>query len=206
MATTRYPLANDADGNPIKVPPEAVAWRVRRGGGTRGRPRVVFDSATGRQLEVPLTVTVEELVERGCPPGPYRLEAVDGEGRIISGVVGVTELGSLGEAAAVSEEDEVEEDGEDGGFNGHLIRRQLRTIERQNEVLFRAIDAMSSAFGPVRRVGPAIMGEATSGGEGDSGKSEKVVENIVSGVVSSVKTVADMWKGGGGEGAGGSES
>src|SRR5437870_3069496 len=55
----RFPLAFDANGNPVKVPAHARMWRVRRGGGKRGRPRNVFDATTGRQLEVPLGASID---------------------------------------------------------------------------------------------------------------------------------------------------
>src|SRR5262249_27843449 len=89
---TRYPLAYDANGNPLDVPPEAVAWRVRRGGGRRGRPRHMFDPETGRQLEVPLAATLDSLIDAGCLGDRYLLYPVDGEGRVIPGVVAVTEV------------------------------------------------------------------------------------------------------------------
>src|SRR5687767_10910174 len=87
-----YPLANGANGEPLDVPENAVAWRVRRGGGRRGRPRIVFDNETGRQLEVSIHATIEDLVDCGCPAGRYRLEAVDKDGRLIPGIVAVTEI------------------------------------------------------------------------------------------------------------------
>jgi hypothetical protein len=90
--TVKYPLAFDMDGNPITMPPEAAAWRVRRGGGRRGRPRPVFDQESGRQLEIPLTATIEDLIDEGCKPDRYRLEAVDAEGRLIPDVVAIIEL------------------------------------------------------------------------------------------------------------------
>src|SRR5437899_2297037 len=88
----RYPLAYDANGNPIDVPPEAVAWRVRRGGGRRGRPRHVFDPETGRQLEVPLASTLDSLIDAGCPADRYLLYPVDAVGRVLLGTVAVTEV------------------------------------------------------------------------------------------------------------------
>src|SRR4051812_37653663 len=95
----KYPLAFDVNGDPLEVPPEAVAWRVRRGGGRRGRPRAVFDQDTGRQMEIPLHSTIDELVERGCPPDRYRLEAVDVEGRILPEIVAIIELAGEEEEA-----------------------------------------------------------------------------------------------------------
>src|SRR6185312_13249257 len=88
----RYPLAFDANGNPIELPPEAVKWRVRRGGGRRGRPRHVFDAETGRQLEIPLTATLDTLIDAGCTADRYLLYPVDGEGHLIGGIIAVTEI------------------------------------------------------------------------------------------------------------------
>jgi hypothetical protein len=50
----RYPLAFDSSGNPLTLPDEARMWRVRRGGGRRGRPRNVFDPQDGPPLEISL--------------------------------------------------------------------------------------------------------------------------------------------------------
>src|SRR4051794_10951160 len=89
---TRYPLAYDANGNPIAVPADAVGWRVRRGGGRRGRPRNVFDAETGRQLEIPLGATLQDLIETNVPPDRYLLYPVDAQGLVMPGVVAVTEV------------------------------------------------------------------------------------------------------------------
>ena len=88
----RYPLAFDAHGNPLKVPAEAVAWRVRRGGGRRGRPRNVFDATTGRQLEIPLGASLENLMETNVAPDRYLLYPIDAAGSILPGLIAVTEV------------------------------------------------------------------------------------------------------------------
>ncbi|MGZ7079011.1 MAG: hypothetical protein ACXVJT_06320, partial [Thermoanaerobaculia bacterium] len=88
----QYPLANDANGNPLDVPAEAVGWRVRKLARRAGRPKVLFDAETGRPLELPLTVTYDDFVEQVNEPGRFRLEAVDGSGRVIPGCVAVTEV------------------------------------------------------------------------------------------------------------------
>jgi hypothetical protein len=124
MNAPRFPLATDANGNPLDVPAEAVAWRVRRGGGRRGRPRIVFDNETGRQLEVPLESTIDDLVDHGCPAGRYRLEAVDRSGHLLPGIVAVTEIPV--EALAV------EDDGQAAG-NGDPMARMLQAVERQSD-------------------------------------------------------------------------
>ena len=88
---TRLPLANDVHGDPIDMPASAVAWRVRRASGKPGRPHNVYD-VDGKQLEIPLTSTVDDLRENGCGPGRYRLEAVSNDGRLIGGIVAFTEI------------------------------------------------------------------------------------------------------------------
>src|SRR4051795_1901004 len=88
----RYPLAFDSNGNPVKVPENAVAWRVRRGGGRRGRPRNVFDASTGRQLEIALGASIEDLMETNVPADRYLLYPVDAQGSLIPGIVAVTEV------------------------------------------------------------------------------------------------------------------
>ena len=94
-----YPLAHDENGFPIKnVPPKASGWLVRGHGGDKGRPRRVYDS-DGRPLQVALSATADDLRAAGCPPGPYRLDAVDDEGQPL-GIVAYTELpGDAGEDA-----------------------------------------------------------------------------------------------------------
>lgn len=90
MTEERLPLARDENGDPISVPPEAVAWRVRRLTGRRGRPSAIY--LDGRPLELPLDADVEDLEEAGCHAGRYRLEAIDQTGRVIPGVVALTVL------------------------------------------------------------------------------------------------------------------
>lgn len=156
MSVQKYPLANGVDGNPLEVPEHAVAWRVRRGGGRRGRPRVVFDSDTGKQLEVPLTAGIDELVARGCPPGRYRLEAIDRGGQTIPGIVGVTEVFHT----------EIGDDHDDEPVrHDSLLERQMQLIEEQNLVLFRVIDAMAGAFGTVQPTFCPPAATATTGAE-----------------------------------------
>jgi hypothetical protein len=149
----RFPLAFDTNGDPLDVPAHAVAWRVRRGGGRRGRPSHVFDSETGRQLEIPLGATLETLIEAGCPPDRYLLYPVDGEGHIIPGVIAVTWL---------SESQAGEEDGSGGTPPGgaaapvrvdavtQLAMQQHVTIQRMCEYLCRGFEAAASGYGPVR--------------------------------------------------------
>ena len=89
---SRYPLANDQHGDPLDVPDEAVAWRVRRANSRPGRPQNVYDPETGKQLEISLDATIDDLRDQGCGPGRYRLDAVDTDGKTIAGVVAFTEI------------------------------------------------------------------------------------------------------------------
>lgn len=88
----RYPLAIDSEGNAVEVPSTAVAWRVRKLATKAGRPKLIFDTETGRPLEVALTVTTNDLAEHLTESGRYRLEAVDAQGRTLPGCVATTEL------------------------------------------------------------------------------------------------------------------
>jgi hypothetical protein len=54
--TRRYPLANDANGDPLELREDPVAWRVKETPEKAGRPRSIFDPDTG--LENPLTSTI----------------------------------------------------------------------------------------------------------------------------------------------------
>jgi hypothetical protein len=139
VSTTQYPLAYDADGNPLAVPEGATSWRVRRGG-RRGRPKLVFDAETGRQLEFPITATFEDLLEAGLPGDRYRLEAVDASGRNLPNVIAIIEVPESEEEAAEKQRElaaEVQPD--------PLLARLVDSNVR-------AIEAMASAFGPL---GPA---------------------------------------------------
>jgi hypothetical protein len=142
----RYPLAFDSNGNPVALPDEARAWRVRRGGGRRGRPRNVFNPETGRQLEIPLGAGLDELIEAGCPPDRYLLYPIDGEGRVLPGIVAVTEI-----------IDGVEDDDDDAVTVSQadpLVRELLVALKASNETLCRALEATTSGYGPVRAAQP----------------------------------------------------
>src|SRR5207249_134255 len=122
----RYPLAFDSNGNPVKVPENAVAWRVRRGGGRRGRPRNVFDAETGRQLEIPLGASIDDLIDAGCPADRYLLYPIDAEGKLLPGLIAVTEV-PAGDA------DEATGSGPTAEAN--LITQLLATVKAQSETL-----------------------------------------------------------------------
>ena len=141
----QYPLAFDVDGNPLDVPEDAESWRVRRNGG-RGRPRALFDSETGLQLDIPITSKIEDLIERVPEPHRYRLEAVDRDGRIIPGLVAIVEVA---EVASTPEQE---------GAKKELTPetealREMTTFARQLvDANNRTMQALASAFGTVHPV------------------------------------------------------
>jgi hypothetical protein len=198
-SASRYPLAYDSNGNPLDIPATAVAWRVRRGGGRRGRPRNVFDGETGRQLEIPLGSTLDDLISTGCPADRYLLYPIDSEGRMLAGIVAVTEVpeGDDGDGDASLQPD-------DKSPLLALLVRQQATIERQNEQLARALESTVSGYGPVRPPAPIaptpIMMEqpmppsAPNGGFMESLLNAKPEQLMQFGMM--VKQVFDMIKGG----------
>ena len=156
----RYPLAFDANGNPVKVPAHARAWRVRRGGGKRGRPRNVFDATTGRQLEVPLGASIDDLIATNVQADRYLLYPVDAEGAIIPGVIAVTEVPE-------SDDDEGDDDRPEGSTptdkdpvlaalmsQQEMVKGQQDVIKAQSEYLARALASAVSGYAPVRPVAP----------------------------------------------------
>jgi hypothetical protein len=84
------PLARDPNGRPLRVPPEAAFWRVRRH--TRGRPRNVI-GADRKPVELPLDVTEDDL-EAMFGSGTYRLDLYDAQGEPLD----VTTTVALGES------------------------------------------------------------------------------------------------------------
>jgi hypothetical protein len=174
----RFPLAFDAAGNPIELPENARAWRVRRGGGRRGRPRNVFDPETGRQLEIPLGASLDELIEANCPPDRYLLYPVDDQGHVIPGVVAVTE---------VPEEDEDDDspkrhDSSGGGMKSEL----LRTVREMAETLCRALEATTSGYGPVRPTAPVMIEQPPpQGDDGSKGLDMGQIMDVAKTVIAS---------------------
>jgi hypothetical protein len=190
----RFPLAFDTNGDPIDLPPNAIAWRVRRGGGRRGRPSHVFDSETGRQLEIPLGATIEALVEAGCPPDRYLLYPVDGAGHIIPGIVAVTWVPELpgdddakpSEAAPSTRADVL----------AQLAMQQHATLQRVCEYLCRGFEAAASGYGPIRPVqkpAPTVIeAPATPAPEPSGLKAEQMGE-----LMQLARTFFEMVRGGG---------
>jgi hypothetical protein len=197
-AESRYPLAYDANGNPIDIPAHAVAWRVRRGGGRRGRPRHVFDAETGRQLEIPLGAGIDDLIGAGCSPDRYLLYPIDAEERVIVGAVAVTE---------VPESSSDDETGDDTTASAErsmllaLVGQQQTTIRQQSDTLCRALEATTSGYGTVRPVAPpplvvehpAPPPQAAEGGVLGNLKPEQIGE-----LMGIAKMVFDMFKNVGG--------
>ena len=138
--STRFPLASDLDGNPIELPTEAVAWRVRRRSGRQGRPQCVYDLETGAQLELQLDATLDELRDYG--PGVYRLDAIDKDGKVIPGVVAQTEV-PLAQPAQPEADEPYGTRAEAAALIRHLVDANVRTMQ-----------AMASAFGQVSPAQP----------------------------------------------------
>lgn len=181
----RYPLAYDLNGNPLKVPEAAIAWRVRRGGGRRGRPRNVFDPETRRQLEIPIGASVDELIAAGCPADRYLLYPVTAEGHIVPGIVAATEIP---EGVGLDEPD-----GEAELPNRDLITQLLQTVRAQSDTLCRALEAATSGYGPVRPAAPpqpVVFEQPASESQSASIKPEQIAE-----VASLAKSVFDMFRG-----------
>jgi len=141
----QFPLAYDGDGNPIDVPVEATAWRVRKLARRAGRPKMIIDRDTGRPLELALTTTFEAFVETVSESGRYRLEAVDGHGHLLTGCVAVVEVldgededdDSVAPKAATQQPTE-------------LIQLVAQLVETNSRVM----QALASAFGQVHPTAP----------------------------------------------------
>jgi hypothetical protein len=142
------PLANDANGEPLMIPPEAVAWRVRKLARRAGRPKVIFDPETGRPLELALGVNIDDFATQVGESGRYRLEAIDAQGRCIPGCVAVTEL-------ILDEEPEAAQ----ASNTPHADLRELvaQLVESNAQVM----KALASAFGQVH---PVLQQQAANNG------------------------------------------
>lgn len=195
----RYPLAFDGNGNPIDVPEGAIAWRVRRGGGRRGRPSHVFDSETGRQLEIPLGASIDALIEAGCPADRYLLYPVDAEGRVIPGIVAVTAV-----SEAEPDDDAPRAAVADASTSqlavlARVCEQQMQTIQRFGEYLCRGFESAAAGYGPLRpmtKPAPVVV-EAPAPEPPSSGfKPEQMME-----LMQVAKVVFDMVKGSVGAGA-----
>jgi hypothetical protein len=142
-AQPKYPLAYDVNGTPFIPPPSVVAWRVfklaKKGA---GRPTVMRES--GRPLELSLLAGFDGLVDAVGESGRYRLEGIDAEGRPVPGCVAVTE---------VVFDDDVEDAKVKTAFDALPVLVQL--VEKLVASNVQVVEAMASAFGPVRPPAPA---------------------------------------------------
>jgi hypothetical protein len=139
-----YPLAKDINGDPVEVPAEAVAWRVRRRSGKQGRPQSVFDPETGTPLEIELDSQIEALKPYGS--GGYRLDAIDGTGKLIAGVTAYVEV--------PAEEVEAAREPESPSEVVVALRELTSLLRESMQTNSRALEAMASAFGPIRPARP----------------------------------------------------
>jgi hypothetical protein len=210
----RYPLAFDAHGNPVKVPADAVAWRVRRGGGRRGRPRNVFDSTTGRQLEIPLGAGLENLMETNVPPDRYLLYPVDAAGSIIPGLIAVTEVPETDEDEEPTGSSADAVPGLDKDSKNPLIAllaRQLATIDHmadshvaQSKELAQALHSAVNG-NPANRSAPhvapiMIEPSASPSAQAQGGFLGGMSPEQIGQMLGMAKTVFDMIKGAGSSG------
>ena len=150
----KAPLGFDSTGNPLDLPEAATAWRVRRALGRPGRPQTVYDPETGRQLELPIAATIEDL--RACvPPARYRLEAIDAENKaLVPAVVAFVEV--------LPASDDDAGDAQPRALSEKEIisgTRVMKTLERQADALCRVVEAMARAFGPVQPVSTPDLAE-----------------------------------------------
>lgn len=95
------PLARDADGNPIELPPVAAAWRVRRK--TGGRPRIVL-GVDKQPMQLPLGYTIVDL-EDVLAPAEYLLDIVDGKKGEPLGITVAVAIGQLRNAGDEAPDD-----------------------------------------------------------------------------------------------------
>jgi hypothetical protein len=91
LITNHPPLAHDAQGCKVAVPPGTKYWRILRF--TAGRPKTMpgrFD----------LDLTPEQLVEL-CGPGRYRIDALDEFGQPLATDLATIIVGGSGDATAI---------------------------------------------------------------------------------------------------------
>lgn len=166
----RFPLANDANGNPINVPEAAVGWRVRKLAQRAGRPKVIFDSETGRPLELALTISHDDFAETVGESGRYRLEAFDQHGCIIAGCIAVTEV-------AIHEDDAQAEQPMEVDAIPQLVQLVARLVDSNARVM----EAMASAFGKVHpnQDTPVVIERSAEAKAADSTFLQKMVEGMM---------------------------
>lgn len=112
-------LARDASGNPFPLPDNAAFWRVRRH--TGGRPSVVV-GPNGEPLFVAIAADMDALLDAGCAPGSYRLEAVDVQRRPVGAPIAFVEI-SESQPQPIA--------------NGDLLRASIEALTRTTEAMQR---------------------------------------------------------------------
>ena len=171
----KVPLANDANGDPIYLPPEAVAWRVRKMAARAGRPKAIFDPETGRQLEIRIEATIDELAEAVAESGRYRLEALDADGHHIPGYVAFTEV--------VLDGDEQRQPASPNGSFSEMVALVKQLVDTNSRVM----EAMASAFGQVRPQRGAMPVHVEAPAPRDAGPSSDIATiNTIADVIKSV--------------------
>lgn len=134
-----YPLARDADGNPINVPAEATAWRVRKLAAKAGRPKLLYDNDTGLPLEIPLTATVRHLADEVGEGGRFRLEAIDAAGRAIPNCIAVTAFALEEEEAPIQPQ--------------NMSEQLIAQLVASNTTM---VQSLASCFAPIHVSAPQI--------------------------------------------------
>jgi hypothetical protein len=142
----QYPLANDSNGNPIDIPPEAVSWRLRKLASRAGRPKMIYDVETGRPLELPLTISFSDFAESVNEAGRYRLEAVDGQGRLLPACIAIVQV--------IFDDEEHESAVETTPAKSAAPPELLQLISQLVDTNSRVMQAMASAFGQVNPMAP----------------------------------------------------
>jgi hypothetical protein len=99
----------------------------------------VFDPETGTPLEIELDSEIDELRPYGS--GRYRLDAIDGNGKLIPGVTAYVEVPT--EDSAKQKETESPE-------TAATLRELTQLLRESMQTNCRALEAMATAFGPVR--------------------------------------------------------
>jgi len=146
---THPPLAYDADGEPLHVPPHAVGWRVRKLARAAGRPKLIFDAETGRPLELELMVSLDDLADNVDESGRYRLEAIDANGRIIPRCVAVVHVQKDEEAAPFAAKLATDP--------AQVLPLMFQLLERVVNANATTMQAMASAFGHVERQSEPVV-------------------------------------------------
>jgi hypothetical protein len=179
-------LGFDRAGMKIKLAPEAVGFKVLVS--RQGHPVAVQDPDAGGPLHIPLATLPAELRDK------------IGSGRFV--LVQVDErLDPIPKAATAYVEflaDRDEEAFSTGGvgLDATQAAPYLQLIGRLVDTHCRAMEAMASAFGPVR---PARTPYAEAPVAGDERAMRP--DELVQGVASVVKSVADVWGKNSGNGA-----